>query len=67
MKGNRSLILAACCLAAIFLGACQSTWNAWKTDAAGIVRAQRYHFNHNVQSLERHFLNYDRDDPKYDY
>lgn len=66
MKGNRSLLLAVAIFASLFLGSCRSTWDFWKENATGVVKAQRYHLNHIHKSLDRHFLNYDWDNPQYD-
>lgn len=65
MKGNRSLLLAALCVLGMFLGGCRSTWDFWKNNAKGVVQAQNYNLNRVHRSVDRHFLNYDWDNPYY--
>ncbi len=66
MKANRTLLVLAALAASLLLGGCRSTWDFWKDNASGVVKSQRRNLNHIHRSLDRHFLNYDWDDPYLD-
>ncbi|MBL8696131.1 MAG: hypothetical protein JNJ88_18700 [Planctomycetes bacterium] len=66
MKAHRSLTLLATLCVGLLLGGCRSTWDFWKDNAAGVVKSQRRNAHHIHRSLDRHFLNYDWDDPYLD-
>ncbi|MFN0207022.1 MAG: hypothetical protein ACKVS6_12035 [Planctomycetota bacterium] len=66
MKGSRALLLLATLVIGLFLGSCRSTWDFWKDNVAGVAKSQRYHMHKIHRSLDRHFLNYDWDNPYLD-
>jgi len=63
---RRPLLLVAAVLVGLCLAGCRSTWDFWKEDMSETVKAQNKNFHKIHKSLDRHFLNYDWDDPYLD-
>ena len=64
-KRRRSMTDAGMALAILFLGVagCKSVWDDVKSDVAGTAKVTHRNWTHAKDTIFRHLLNYDEDDP----